>query len=98
MVLKDLIAESSDLGSDYYGAVYSASKQLYFFACPNVIATQEFASDIRMYHYCKEMNTPAYKGSYQKQPAKWIEKYYIIRGTLNKIEEIQIKKHKGKDE
>jgi hypothetical protein len=98
MVIKELVREVSDKGGSYYGAAYSASRQLFLFACPNLITnSKQFLNDIRKYHYCKDMNTPAYPGSYEKQPAKWIDKYYIIRGSLGKLEEVEIKKRQKKN-
>ena len=90
--MERLLKENLDKGVDFYQATYSTTKQLYFFACPNHFASKSDVKDIKRYHYCKDINTPAYEGSYNKQPAKWIDKYYIIRGCLTKLEEIAAKK------
>ena len=40
----------------------------------------EWASDmVARYVYCQEMHTPAYPGSYDDQPAQWIDAVNIIR-------------------
>ena len=82
--------------SGFLDAAYSVSRQLFFYTCPNLITgtNPDNSFAINQYHYCKEMNTPAYEGSFHKQPAKWLERWYIIRGALAKLESIQIKKAK----
>jgi len=35
-----------------------------------------------MYVYCNETNTPPFEGSYNDTPATWIEKYFLIKSTL----------------
>ena len=73
-------------------AAYSVSKQIPIFACKNMLVNPTYIKDLNRYLYCKEMNVSPYEGSYDKQPVKWIEKYYIIQGILNKLESVQIKK------
>ena len=73
-------------------AVYTVSKQLTVFSCPNHFHDEEFTSDINMYFYCKDMNVSPYEGSYNKQPSKWVEKYYIIKSILNKLESVERQK------
>ena len=38
------------------------------------------------------MNVSPYEGSYNKQPSKWVEKYYIIKSILNKLESVERQK------
>ena len=57
-------------------------EQLPFFCCINYIIDEKCQDDISMYVYCNETNTPPFDGSYNDTPATWIEKYFIIKSTL----------------
>ena len=57
-----------------------------FFSCPNKIYDQPCLDDIRKYLYCKETNTPAYKGSYSDTPKIWIDKYFALNHLEGLIE------------
>lgn len=48
-----------------------------------------------MYIYCNETNTPPYPGSYRETPAIWIQKYYIIKKTLELREQKLMEKAKN---
>ena len=64
----------------------SVKSQLPFFACNNIIFDKEFQQDIERYIYCENFKTPAYPGSYDQQPALWIQKSFLIKKALNKIQ------------
>ena len=93
-VTMQLINEYSSL--KFHDMCYSISRQIYYFSCPNIFKTNNFIEDINRYYYCKDMGVPPYEGSYNKQPAKWVEKYYIIKGAFSKLEEVHIKKSNSK--
>ena len=58
------------------------SKQLPFFVCSNLLFTNEYQKAIERYIYCNETSTPAYSGSYGRQPARWVQMYFIIKQTF----------------
>tara|TARA_R100000781_G_scaffold28092_1_gene20811 strand:- start:383 stop:529 length:147 start_codon:yes stop_codon:yes gene_type:complete len=44
--------------------------------------------------YCKDNNVPPYEGDYGKQPALWVDRYFIIRKAMAKKEKAMIEKSK----
>tara|TARA_R100000458_G_scaffold57696_1_gene64300 strand:- start:436 stop:861 length:426 start_codon:yes stop_codon:yes gene_type:complete len=68
----------------------SVNAQIPFFACRNIIFDKELQKDIQRYVYCNESGVPPYNGSYNEQPAIWIEKFFIIKNTFAKKEKEQI--------
>ena len=64
----------------------SINAQLPFFCCKNKVLKNEHQKDIQRYIYCKEFGVPAYGGSYGQQPAKWVEKSFVIKNALAKKE------------
>tara|TARA_Y100001938_G_C7873279_1_gene321352 strand:- start:173 stop:439 length:267 start_codon:yes stop_codon:yes gene_type:complete len=64
----------------------SVNSQLPFFCCRNKILKNEYQKDIQRFIYCKEFGVPAYSGSYGQQPAKWVEKSFVIKNALAKKE------------
>ena len=58
-------------------------QQLPFFACYNFFIDPIYQKDISRYIYAQETGTPAYSGQYGQQPAVWVEKFFIIKKTLN---------------
>tara|TARA_R100000654_G_scaffold5379_3_gene15255 strand:- start:198 stop:431 length:234 start_codon:yes stop_codon:yes gene_type:complete len=64
--------------------------QIPFFACINHLRDKKYLKFLSKYMYCTETNTPAYKGSYGEQPAKWVEYFFVIKNVLAKKEK-QIK-------
>ena len=80
-------------GKDF-GVARSVYAQLSFFACRNIIYSKECQKDIQKYIYCKDFAVSPYKGSFQKHPARWIEKSFIIKNALAKKENAQIEKAK----
>lgn len=42
---------------------------------------------ISKFVYCRDMNTPAYSGSYEQHPGAWIDAVNIIKAEIPKIDE-----------
>ena len=64
----------------------SVKSQLPFFACNNILFDKEFQKDIERYIYCENFKTPAYSGGYDDQPALWVQKSFIIKKAVNKMQ------------
>ena len=47
--------------------------------------------DIQRYVYCDNFNTQPYPGSYGQQPARWVQKSFIIKSEMNKATNKAIK-------
>ena len=71
------------MGKDF-DIANSVSYQLPFFSCMNIVLNSEHQRDISKFLYCKEFNTPPFKGSYSEQPMKWIQKVNIIKIAMAK--------------
>ena len=67
----------------------SINAQLPFFTCRNHI----FDKDIQRYVYCKDNNVPPYEGGYDKQPALWVDKYFLIKSAFAKKDKSIADKH-----
>lgn len=52
--------------------------------------SKEYQKDIERYIYCEQFNIPPYAGDYNNQPAKWIDRAFIIKHTLAKQQKDQI--------
>ena len=72
----------------------SINAQLPFFCCRNIIFEKEIQRDILRYIYCTNNNVPPYEGGYDKQPALWVDRYFIIKNALAKKEKASIEKTK----
>ena len=73
-------------------AEYMVYQQIPFFACYNFFIDAIHQKDISRYIYAQETGTPAYSGDYGQQPAVWVEKYFIIKKTLNEMSRVSSKK------
>jgi hypothetical protein len=62
----------------------SVKSQLPFFACNNIVLDKDLQRDIQRYIYCDSFNTQPYPGSYGQQPARWVQKSFIIKSEMNK--------------
>tara|TARA_R100000781_G_scaffold46686_1_gene31441 strand:+ start:1306 stop:1542 length:237 start_codon:yes stop_codon:yes gene_type:complete len=71
--------------------VYS---QISFFACKNILYDENIQKDIKKYLYCEKFNVAPYEGDFGSQPCLWVEKTFLIRKYLAKLESKQIKKAK----
>lgn len=72
----------------------SINAQVPFFACRNIFLDRKIQKDIKMYVYCKDLGINPYKGSFNDQPALWIDKYFIMKNAFAKLERAQINKVK----
>ena len=68
----------------------SVNAQLPFFCCKNVIHDREIQKDIERYVYSEQFGIPPYPGSYGEQPAKWVDRAFIIKNALAKKQKDQI--------
>ena len=83
--------EKSNEDFDIGNSVYS---QLPFFGCRNVLFSKEIQKDIERYLYCEKFNIPPFKGHYGEQPCLWVEKTFLIRKYMAKLESKQLDKAK----
>ena len=96
-LLVDEVIESNKKGESF-DVTASVSAQMPFFSCYNNIINKDIQKDIQRYIYTTETNVPPYEGDYGKQPALWVDKFFIIKEALAKYEKRIIdansKKHK----
>jgi len=64
----------------------TVNAQLPFFACRNILIDKKTQKDIERYIYCKEFGIQPFKGSYGQQPAKWVDRAFIIKNAFAKME------------
>ena len=93
--IDNLVEESKNRGSQF-NIVQDIYEQLPFFVCINNILNQKHQEDISKYLYCQETGVPPHKGDYGQQPKLWIEKYYIIKSSLEIYYKMQNTKQKEK--
>tara|TARA_Y100001963_G_C6657390_1_gene388737 strand:+ start:138 stop:563 length:426 start_codon:yes stop_codon:yes gene_type:complete len=93
-----LIKEVNDVNEKgkEFDVVQSINAQLPFFTCVNHIFDKDIQKDIQRYIYCTSVNVPPYKGEYNKQPARWVDTFWIIKKTFAKKEKMEISKVKNK--
>jgi len=72
----------------------SVVSQIPFFACRNILLNRSAQEDVQRYLYCEKFNTAPYNGNYGEQPCLWIEKAFLIRKYLAKLESREINKAK----
>ena len=96
----DLIIEETKEFNETSGKSFDVSEsvvsQMPFFACRNRLFDKVIQKDIQRYLYCEKFNVPPYKGGYNNQPCLWVEKAFLIRKYLAKLESREIKKAKDK--
>tara|TARA_Y100001963_G_C6773891_1_gene446334 strand:- start:2001 stop:2345 length:345 start_codon:yes stop_codon:yes gene_type:complete len=80
-LLKQEVFDMKEQGKEF-NLASSIYAQIPFFACKNSIYSREAQRDIQRYLYCNESGIPAYKGSYGEQPAKWVDKFFLIKKIL----------------
>ena len=84
-----IIAETKEVNEEQgreFDIAQSVVSQMPFFACMNIFFDNKIQKDIQRYIYCKEFGVPAYSGSYGEQPAKWVEKSFVIKNAFAKKE------------
>ena len=64
--------------------VKSIASQISFFTCFNHIRDEKYLKLLNKYLYCIETGTPAHKGSYGEQPARWVQYFFIIKNAMAK--------------
>ena len=82
-MLVEEVHENNKKGGEF-GIAESIIAQLPFFTCNNHFFDKDIQKDIERYIYCKDNNVPPYRGSYDEQPALWIERYFIIKTAFAK--------------
>ena len=92
-LLIEEVNEQNKKGKEFDMA-QSINAQLPFFTCRNILLENEIQKDIQRYIYCKDNNVPPYEGGYDKQPALWVDRYFIIKKALAKREQASIEKTK----
>ena len=96
----DLIIEETkefnETGGKSLDISESVVSQMPFFACRNVLFDKDIQKDVQRYLYCEKFNVPPYEGGYNNQPCLWVEKAFLIRKYLAKLESREIKKAKDK--
>ncbi len=96
----DLIIKETKEFNEISGKSFDISEsvvtQIPFFACRNILFDKDIQKDVQRYLYCEKFNVPPYEGGYNKQPCLWVEKVFLIRKYLAKLESREIKKAKEK--
>lgn len=96
----DLIIQETKEFNEETGKSFDVAEsvvtQIPFFACKNILFDKNSEKDVQRYLYCEKFNIPPYKGAYNEQPYLWIQKAFLIRKHLAKVESNQIKKAKEK--
>lgn len=86
----DLLKEEAINFNEQQGKSFDITEsimaQIPFFTCLNHIRNDKYLKLISKYLYCVETGTPAHKGDYGEQPAKWVEYFFIIKNALAKKE------------
>ena len=77
--------ESNEKGNSFHIAE-SVMAQLPFFACKNIMLDKEAQKDIARYIYSKDFGISPYKGSYGEQPARWVEKTFLLKNLMQRQE------------
>ena len=85
--------ETNEQGKEF-DIASSISAQLPFFSCNNVFINKDCQNDISQYVYCKDFGISPYSGTYGEQPKIWIDKYFILKNAMNKVEERMHRKAK----
>ena len=80
-LLKQEVLDMKEQGKEFNLAA-SIYAQIPFFACKDSIYSRDAQRDILRYLYCCDNNIPTYSGSYGEQPAKWVDKHFLIKKIL----------------
>ena len=90
------VKEFNETGGKSFDISESVVSQMPFFACRNRLFDKGIQKDVQRYLYCEKFNVPPYEGGYNNQPCLWVEKAFLIRKYLAKLESREIKKAKDK--
>ena len=84
----DLIAQETKFFNEEKGKEFDVVKsivsQIPFFTCFNHIRDEKYLKLLNKYLYCTETGTPAHKGDYGEQPARWVQYFFIIKNAMAK--------------
>ncbi len=83
----DLLIEETEQANregKSFNVAESIIAQFPFFACNNLILDKDAQKDIARYIYSKDFGISPYKGSYGEQPARWVEKTFIIKNLIER--------------
>ena len=83
----DLLIEETktmNIEGQKFNIAESVMAQLPFFACNNLILDKEAQKDIARFIYSKDFGISPYKGSYGEQPARWIEKSFLLKNLIER--------------
>jgi len=83
-VIDLIIEETKNMEGQKFNIAGSVSAQLPFFACKNLILDKQAQKDIARFIYSKDFGTPPYKGTYGDQPARWIEKSFLLKNLIER--------------
>ena len=83
------VQESNEKGKEF-DIAKSVNAQLPFFCCRNIVQSRKHQKDIERYIYCEQFGISPYRGSYGEQPAKWVDKAFIIKNALAKKQRDEI--------
>ena len=83
----DLLIEETRNINEMKGKGFDIPKsimaQLPFFSCKNIVLNEKAQKDIARYIYCSDFGISPYQGSYGNQPARWIEKSFLLKKIMN---------------
>ena len=82
-LLIDEVNQTNQEGNNF-NIAQSVVKQLPFFACTNTLLDKQSQKDISRYIYSEQFGISPYKGSYGEQPAKWVEKSFLIKSIIER--------------
>lgn len=83
----DLLIEETktmNIEGQKFNIAESVMAQLPFFACNNLILDKDAQKDIARFIYSKDFGISPYKGSYGEQPARWIEKSFLLKNLIER--------------
>ena len=93
----DLLIEETKKCNSEEGREFDIAKsvkaQLPFFCCCNMVYDKYLQRDIKRYLYCEQFNVPPYSGDFDAQPVTWIDKAFIIKNALAKLNKDKIEWH-----
>ena len=95
LIIQETIEFNKKKGKEF-DVAKSIASQIPFFTCFNHIRDNKYLKLLNKYLYCTETGTPAHKGGYGEQPARWVQYFFIIKNAMAKKQN-QIKEKAEKD-
>ena len=96
LLIKEVKDNNMQKGTEF-DVLQSINAQLPFFTCRNFFIDKDIQRDIKRYVYCKDLGVSPYKGSFDQHPARWGDKYFLIKRSFAKVEQNQIAEAKRKN-